>query len=323
MAELTDAQAVRDALAEEMRRDEHVFILGEEVAKWGGTFRATEGLLDEFGEKRVLDTPIAEEVIMGLGVGAAMAGLRPVVEFMTVNFIMLAIDQIVNHAAKMLYMSGGQFPVPVTIRVPGGGGLQMAAQHSQSLEAWFCHVPGLKVVAPSTPADAKGLIKTAIRDDDPVMVVEHERLYPRKGEVPDGELLLPIGRAAVVREGRDVTLAGHHAMVRVCLDAAEKLEAQGLDAEVIDNRSLRPLDAETLVESVKKTGRFVYVEECWPQCGIGAEVSARLMTEAFDYLDAPVLRISQTDAPVPYSWALEKLTIPSADRVVEAVRGMG
>ena len=319
----TYAYAVRDAIAEEMRRDESVFIFGEEVAEWGGTFRATEGLLKEFGPRRVLDTPIAEEVIMGLGVGAAMAGLRPVVEFMTINFILLAMDQIVNHAAKVRYMSGGLFQAPLTIRAPGGGGLQMGAQHSQSLEAWFAHVPGLKVVAPSTPADAKGLLKSAIRDDDPVMVIEHERLYPLKGEVPEGEVLTPIGTAAVRREGKDVTLIAHHAMVRVCLDAAGILEKEGISAEVIDNRSLRPLDMGTLVASMEKTGRAAVVEEGWPQCGIGAEVSARLMTEAFDYLDAPVLRVAQTDVPAPYSWPLEKLTIPNAEKVAEAVRAMG
>ena len=318
----TYAHAVRDAIAEEMRRDDSVFILGEEVAVWGGTFRATEGLLEEFGEKRVLDTPIAEEVIAGLGVGAAMAGLRPIVEMMTINFVMLAIDQIVNHAAKMRYMSGGAFSVPMVIRAPGGGLLQMAAQHSQSLEAWFAHVPGLKVVAPSTPADVKGLIKTAVRDDDPVMVIEHERLYPLKGDVPKGEHLVPIGTAAVRRVGEDVTLIGHHAMVKVCEDAAEELARQGIRAEIIDNRSLRPLDTQTLVESVMKTGRAVVVEEGWPQCGIGAEVSAMLMSEAFDWLDAPVERLCQTDCPVPYSWPLEQLTVPTPERVVETVKGL-
>jgi len=318
----TYAEAVRDAIAEEMRRDEKVFIFGEEVAAWGGTFRATEGLLDEFGEERVLDTPIAEEAIVGLGVGAAMAGLRPIAEIMTINFIMLAIDQIVNHAAKMRYMSGGKTSVPLVIRTPGGGGLQMAAQHSQSLEAWFAHVPGLKVVAPSNAADAKGLIKTAIRDDDPVMVIEHERLYPLKSEVLEGEHLVPIGSAAVRREGDAVTLVGHHAMVQVCLDAADALAEEGVKAEVVDNRSLRPLDMDAIVASVRKTGRAVVVEECWPQCGIGAEVSARLMSDAFDYLDAPVQRVSQADVPTPYSWALEKLVIPSAERVVEAVKAI-
>ena len=316
----TYAQAVRDAIAEEMRRDEAVFLIGEEVAAWGGTFRATEGLLAEFGEKRVLDTPIAEEAIVGLGVGAALAGLRPIAEIMTINFIMLAMDQIVNHAAKVRYMSGGQASVPLVIRVPGGGGLQMAAQHSQSLEAWFAHVPGLKVVAPSTPADAKGLLKTAVRDDNPVIVIEHERLYPVEGEVPEGEHLVPIGQAAVRREGSDVTLIAHHAMVKVCLDAAEVLAGDGVDAEVIDTRSLRPLDVDGLVHSVRKTGRALVVEECWPQFGVGAEISARLMTEAFDYLDAPVQRLSQADVPAPYSWALEKLVIPNPETVVDAVR---
>jgi len=319
----TYAQAVRDAIAEEMRRDERVFILGEEVAAWGGTFRATDGLLKEFGAKRVLDTPIAEEVIMGLGVGAALAGLRPIVEFMTINFIMAAIDMIVNHAAKIRYMSGGQLAVPVVMRTPGGGGLQMAAQHSQSLESWFAHVPGLKVVAPSCAADAKGMIKSAIRDGNPVMVIEHERLYPLKSEVPGGEYLTPLDKAAVRRSGKDVTLIGHHAMVKVCMDAADALAKDGVDAEVIDNRCLRPLDMGTLVESVKKTGRAVVVEECWPQYGVGAEVSARLMTDAFDYLDAPVQRVSQADAPAPYSWALEKLAIPTAEKVAETVRRMG
>ena len=320
MPEQTYAEAVRDAMAEEMRRDDTVFLFGEEVAAWGGTFRASEGLLAEFGEKRVLDTPIAEEVITGLGVGAAIAGLRPIAEIMTINFIMLAIDQIINNAAKMRYMSGGQFAVPLVIRTPGGGGLQMAAQHSQSLEAWFAHVPGLKVVAPSTPADAKGLIKSAVRDDDPVLVIEHERLYPLKGEVPAGEHLVPIGKAAVRREGEDITLIAHHAMVKVCLQAADALAQEGTHAEVIDTRSLRPLDVDALVASVRKTGRAVTVEEGWPQHGIGAEISARLMTEAFDDLDAPVQRVTGADVPTPYSWALEKLAIPDAPKVIEAAR---
>ena len=314
------AQALNQALREEMQRDENVFVFGEEVAKWGGSFTVTKGLLEEFGEKRVRDTPISEEAIIGLGIGAAMAGLRPVAEIMTINFILLALDQIVNHMAKLRYMSGGQVTVPLVIRTPGGGGLQMGAQHSQSLESLFIHVPGLIVIAPSTPYDAKGLLKTAIRDTNPIIFVEHEAMYAFKGEVPDEEYLLPIGKADVKRAGDDVTIIAHSKMVHVALEAARKLEADGISAEVIDPRTLMPLDTHTLVESVKKTGKVVIVQECWPHCSFGTDTACMLMNKAFDDLDAPIRVISSANVPHPYSRELEQLAIPNADQVIEAVK---
>jgi len=321
MPTLTYAKALNEALREEMRRDERVFVAGEEVAKWGGPFTVTKGLLDEFGEKRVRDTPISEQAIVGLGIGAAMAGLRPVVEIMTINFMLLAMDQIVNHMAKLRYMSGGQVNIPLVVRSPGGGGLQMGAQHSQSLESLFVHVPGLIVIAPSTPADAKGLLKSAIRDTNPVIFIEHEAIYATKGEVPDGEHLIPIGKADVKREGSDVTIIAHLRMVRVALEAAKRLEAEhGISAEVIDPRTLRPLDKQTLLASLRKTGKAVIVQECWPHCSFGTDTAYMLMSEGFDLLDAPVKVISSVNCPFPYSSALEKLTMPTADTVVEAVR---
>ena len=321
MPTLTYAKALNEALREEMRRDERVFVVGEEVAKWGGSFTVTKGLLDEFGEKRIRDTPISEQAIVGLGIGAAMAGLRPVVEIMTINFMLLAMDQIVNHMAKLRFMSGGQVNIPLVVRSPGGGGLQMGAQHSQSLESLFVHVPGLIVIAPSTPADAKGLLKSAIRDTNPVIFIEHEAIYATKGEVPDGEHLIPIGKADVKREGSDVTIIAHLRMVRVALEAAKRLEAEhGISAEVIDPRTLRPLDKQTLLASLRKTGKAVIVQECWPHCSFGTDTAYMLMSEGFDLLDAPVKVISSVNCPFPYSSALEKLTMPTADTVVEAVR---
>ena len=321
MVTLTYAKALNQALREEMARDENVFVFGEEVAAWGGSFTVTQGLLDEFGGRRVLDTPIAEQGIVGLAVGAAIGGLRPVAEIMTINFIMLAMDQIVNHAAKLRYMSGGQVTVPLVIRTPGGGGLQMGAQHSQSLESFFLHVPGLVVIAPSTPYDAKGLLKSAIRSPDPVIFVEHESIYASKGEVPDEEYLVPIGKAKVTREGTDVTIIGHSRMALVALEAAKKLqEAHGINAEVIDPRTLFPLDRETLMNSVKKTGKCVIVQECWPHCSFGSDTAYVLMRDAFDYLDAPVKVVSSVNCPFPYSRPLEQMALPNADKVVEAVK---
>jgi len=323
MSTLTYAKALNLALREEMARDERVFVFGEEVAKWGGSFTVTQGLLDEFGERRVLDTPIAEEGIVGLGIGAAMAGLRPVAEIMTVNFILLAMDQIVNHMAKLRYMSGGQVSVPLVIRTPGGGGLSMGAQHSQSLESFFIHVPGLVVLAPSTPYDAKGLLKSAIRSPNPVIFIEHESIYSTKGDVPGEDYVVPIGKAAVRREGSDVTIIGHSRTALVALQAAQKLEKEhGISAEVIDPRTLFPLDRPALIESLKKTGKCLIVQECWPHCSFGSDTAFMLMSEAFDYLDAPVKVLSSENVPFPYSRPLEVAAMPDAGKVVEAVRQM-
>ena len=319
MATITYREALNQALREEMRRDDRVILLGEEVGFYQGAFKVSKGLLDEFGPMRVLDTPITELGFTGLGVGAAMVGLRPIVEMMTFNFALLALDQIVNSAAKMLYMSGGQFPVPMVIRGPGGAGHQLAAQHSQALEAWFCHVPGLKVAMPSTPADAKGLLKSAVRDSNPVVLIESEVLYGTRGEVPDGEYVIPLGVAEIKRPGRDVTIVAHSKMVLVALEAALELEKEGIEAEVVDPRTLRPLDAKTIVESVKKTNRAVIVEEGWPFCGVGAQIVDTIQHRAFDYLDAPVLRVTGADVPMPYAKNLEHLCLPEARRVIDAV----
>ncbi len=313
-------EALNQAMREEMERDPRVCLMGEEVGAYNGAYKVSKGMLDAFGPERVLDTPIAELGFTGLSVGAAMAGLRPIVEVMTFNFAILALDQIVNSAAKMLYMSGGQFPIPMVVRGPGGSAHQLAAQHSQALEAWYCHVPGLKVVMPSTPADAKGLLKSAIRDDNPVIFIESEVLYGLKGEVPEGEHAIPLGVAEIKRPGRDVTIIAHSKMVFIALEAAKELEKDGIDAEVIDPRTLRPLDTQTLVDSVKKTNRAVIVEEGWPYCGVGAQMVDTLQSEAFDFLDAPVLRITGADVPMPYSKPLEHLCLPDKGRVVEAVR---
>lgn len=311
--------ALNQALREEMARDDNVFIMGEDIGVFEGSYKVTLGLLKEFGEKRVIDTPIAEEGFIGVGIGAAMMGLRPIVEIMTINFILVAMDQVVNHAAKTHYMFGGEVRVPLTIRTPGGGGQQLTAQHSQSLEVMFAHVPGLKVVSPCTPYDAKGMLKAAIRDDNPVMFIENITLYNQRGDVPEGEYLLPLDKADIKRPGRDITLIGHSKGALLALQAAEVLAGQGIEAEVLDLRSLRPLDKEAIIASVSKTGRAVVVEEGWPTYGISAEVSATIMEGAFDYLDAPVARVGGKEVPMPYSKPLEVAAIPTADEVVKAV----
>jgi len=320
MAVLTYRDALNQALREEMARDRNVFLMGEEVGVYQGAYKVSRGLLEEFGPMRVVDTPITELGFAGVGVGAAMAGLRPVIEFMTWNFALLAIDQLVNSAAKMLYMSGGQLPIPIVFRGPGGAALMLAAQHSQSFEAWYAHVPGLKVVTPATPADAKGLLKSAIRDDNPVIFIEGEMLYNQKGEVPDGEHLIPLGVAEVKREGSDVTLVAHAKMVAVALRAAEELAGEGISAEVVDPRTLRPLDVATITGSVRKTNRCVVVEEGWPFAGLGAQIVDEIQRTVFDDLDAPVLRVTGADVPMPYNRQLEKLAKPDAARVVRAAK---
>jgi pyruvate dehydrogenase E1 component beta subunit len=303
-----------------MQRDPNVFLMGEEVGLYQGAYKVSRGLLEEFGPQRVVDTPIAELGFAGIGVGAAMTGLRPVVEFMTWNFAILALDQIVNSAAKMLYMSGGQFPMPLVFRGPNGAALQLGAQHSQAWESWLAHIPGLKVVAPATPADAKGLLKAAIRDNNPVIVLEGEMLYNTKGEVPDGELVIPIGQADIKRPGTDVTLICHSKTVTVALKAADQLQEQGVSAEVLDLRSIRPLDEAAIVASVAKTNRCVVVEEGWYHCGVGAQVVDIIQRDAFDHLDAPVLRVTQVDAPMPYNKVLERAAKSSPEKVVAAAR---
>src|SRR2546421_1494347 len=321
MAVITMRDALNQALREELQRDEDVFLMGEEVGAYQGAYKVTRGLLQDFGEKRVIDTPITELGFAGLGVGAAMAGLRPIVEFMTFNFSILATDQIINSAAKMLYMSGGQFKIPIVFRGPNGSAYQVSSQHSQAMESWYSFFPGIKVVMPSTPADAKGLLKSAIRDDNPVIFLEQERMYGLKGEVPDAEALtIPLGVADVKREGKDATIVARSLMVPVALKAAEELEKQGVSVEVIDPRTIRPLDIETIVNSVKKTNRVVVAEESHPFCGVAAEISAQIMERAFDYLDAPVRRVSGADVPMPYANNLENLAIPGVQRIVKAVR---
>ncbi|HTR20075.1 MAG TPA: pyruvate dehydrogenase complex E1 component subunit beta [Gemmatimonadales bacterium] len=320
MPTITYRDALNQALREEMQRDPNVFLMGEEVGVYQGAYKVSRGLLEEFGAQRVVDTPIAELGFAGIGVGAAMGGLRPVIEFMTWNFATLALDQIVNSAAKMLYMSGGQFPMPIVFRGPNGAALQLGAQHSQAWESWLAHIPGLKVVAPATPADAKGLLKSAIRDNNPVIVLEGEMLYNTKGEVPDGEVLVPIGKADLKRDGKDVTLVCHSKTVTPTLKAADQLAEQGVAAEVLDLRSLRPLDEEAILGSVGKTNRAVVVEEGWPHAGIGAQVVDLIQREAFDLLDAPVLRVTQADVPMPYNKLLERAAKPSPDKVVAAAR---
>src|SRR6187455_2025025 len=313
-------EALRDAMAEEMRRDEGVFVMGEDVGVFQGAFKVTEGLLDEFGERRVRDTPISENTIVGTGVGAAMGGLRPVVELMTVNFSLLALDQIVNHAAAIPYMFNGQARVPMVIRMPGGGGHQLGPTHSHSFEAWYLHVPGLLVAVPSTPADAKALLKAAIRDDNPVIFIEHESLYGMRGEVPENGGPMRFGEAAVRREGNDVTIVGISRMAVTAERAADTLAAQeDIEAEVIDPRTLRPLDLDTILESVRKTNRCVVVEEGWPHGGVGANIAALVQEQAFDYLDAPVQRVTGADVPMPYSKALEQAAIPHPEHIVSAV----
>jgi pyruvate dehydrogenase E1 component beta subunit len=317
--ETTVRDALRDAMAEEMRRDEDVFLMGEEVAQYQGAYKVSRELLQEFGDRRVVDTPITEHGFAGLGVGAAFAGLKPIVEFMTFNFAMQAIDQIVNSAAKTRYMSGGQMGCPIVFRGPNGAAARVGAQHSQDYSSWYGHIPGLKVVAPYDAADAKGLLKAAIRDPNPVIFLEHELLYGNSFPVPDlDDYVLPIGKAAIKRQGTDVTLVAHSRMVGFALEAAEKLAEQGIDAEVVDLRTIRPLDTATIIESVKKTNRIVCCEEGWRFMGVGAEIAATVTAEAFDYLDAPPARVHQKDVPLPYAANLEALSLPNADDIVEA-----
>ena len=317
----TVREALRDAMAEEMRRDESVFLMGEEVAQYQGAYKISQGLLDEFGERRVIDTPITEAGFTGLGVGAAFAGLRPIVEFMTFNFAMQGIDHIVNSAAKTLYMSGGQMGCPIVFRGPNGPAARVGAQHSQCYASWYAHCPGLKVIAPYTAADAKGLLKSAIRDPNPVIFLENEILYGESFEVPtDPDYVVPIGRARVARAGGDVTIAAFSRMVGFALEAAETLAGEAIDAEVIDLRTIRPLDTATITESLRKTNRMVSVEEGWPFAGIGAELAASVTAEAFDYLDAPIARVSGKDVPMPYAANLERLALPSVEDIVAAAR---
>jgi pyruvate dehydrogenase E1 component beta subunit len=323
MVTVTMREALRDAMAEEMRRDDTVFIMGEEVAEYQGAYKITQGLLAEFGDKRVIDTPITEHGFAGVGVGAALGGLKPIVEFMTFNFAMQAIDHIINSAAKTLYMSGGQMHCPIVFRGPNGAAARVAAQHSQCYSAWYAHVPGLKVIAPSNAADAKGLLKAAIRDPNPVVFLEHEILYGTSGEVPKGDdWVVPIGKARIARPGSDVTIVSFARGMVYALEAAQKLSEDGIEAEVIDLRTLRPLDMETIIASVKKTNRIVTVEEAWPVCSVGSEICARVASEAFDYLDAPPTKVSGADVPMPYAANLEKLALPNADLVVEAAKAV-
>jgi pyruvate dehydrogenase E1 component beta subunit len=319
MVTLTYREALNQALAEELARDQDVFLMGEEVGLYNGAYKVSKGLMERFGEMRVVDTPITELGFAGLGVGAAMLGLRPVIEFMTFNFSMLALDQVFNSAAKVLYMSGGQFKCPIVFRGPTGAALQLSAQHSQSMESTYAYYPGLKIVTPGTPADAKGLLKAAIRDNDPVVVMEGELLYNVKGEVPDDEdFVIPLGLAEVKRPGEDVTIITHGKMIHTCLQAAQKMEKNDVSAEVLDLRSLRPLDVEAILRSVHKTNRAIYVEEGWPFVGIGAQIVDIIQEEAFDDLDAPVLRVTQADVPMPYAKGLERAAKPSVDRVIRA-----
>ncbi len=321
LVKTTIRDALRDAMAEEMRRDENVFLMGEEVAQYQGAYKVSRDLLQEFGDRRVVDTPITEHGFAGLGVGAAFAGLKPIVEFMTWNFAMQAIDHIINSAAKTLYMSGGQMGCPIVFRGPNGAASRVAAQHSQDYSAWYAQIPGLKVVAPYDAADAKGLLKAAIRDPNPIVFLEHEMMYGHEFDVPDVEdYIVPIGKAKVRREGTDVTITAHSRMVGFALQAAEQLAGEGISVEVVDIRTLRPLDHETIVESVKKTNRLVSAEEGWGPMGVGAEVVARVIEHAFDYLDAPPLRVHQEDVPLPYAANLEALSLPGVDKIVAAVK---
>ncbi|MDX1416370.1 MAG: alpha-ketoacid dehydrogenase subunit beta [Candidatus Promineifilaceae bacterium] len=320
MAKITMRQAITDALREEMHRDENVFIMGQEVGVWGGTYAVTRGFFNEFGERRVRDTPISEMAIGGAATGAAMNGLRPVAEFMTMNFALLALDSMVNHAAKIHYMFGGQMKVPVVFRAPGGGGRQLGATHSHTPDVLFAHFPGLKVVSPSTPYDAKGLLKSAIRTDDPVLFIEHHTLYQIRDEVPEEDYTVPIGVSEIKREGSDVTIIAYAQGMLVAMEAAEKLAKEGIEAELIDLRSLRPLDMEPALASFKKTFKVVIVEEGFRSFGIGAEVAARLQEEAFDYMDAPIKRVAQFEVPLPYSRELEQSALINADRVIAAVK---
>ncbi len=322
MREIQFREALREAMSEEMRRDQSVFLMGEEVAEYNGAYKVSQGMLDEFGAKRVIDTPIAELGFAGLGVGAAMNGLRPIIEFMTFNFSLVAIDQVINSSAKLMSMSGGQFNNPIVFRGPTGNAGQLSSQHSQNFENWYANTPGLKVVVPSNPYDAKGLLKTAIRDNDPVIFMESELMYGDKGEVPEEEYLLPIGQANVTREGSDVTLVSFGKMMKVVEEAAIELAKEGTHAEVIDLRSVRPIDYSTIIASVKKTNRLVIVEEAWPLASISAEISHHVQNQAFDYLDAPVTRVNSKDVPVPYAPTLLEEVLPNVQRTIEAVKAV-
>lgn len=320
MARITMREAISQALWEEMERDERVFIMGEEVGVWGGTYAVTKGFYDHFGADRIRDTPISEAAIIGAGIGAAMTGLRPVTELMTINFAFSAFDHIVNEAAKFHYMFGGQFKVPMVIRTVGGGGRQLGATHSQTPDAIFAHFPGLKVVAPGTPEDAKGLLKSAIRSDDPIFFIEHATLYQTRGEVPDGDYTVPIGVSKIQRPGKDVTIVTYSKMLETSLRAADQLSKEGIEAEIVDLRTLRPLDMGPVIESFKKTNRAVVVEEGWKSFGIGSEIAARIYEEAFDYLDAPVQRVAQKEVPLPYNRTLEQMALPQVEDVIKAVK---
>jgi len=323
MIKLTVREALRDGMAEEMRRNPNVFLMGEEVAQYQGAYKVSQGLLQEFGDKRVIDTPITEAGFAGLGIGAAFGGLVPVIEFMTMNFAMQAMDQLVNSAAKTLYMSGGQMGCPIVFRGPNGVASRVGAQHSQCYASWYAHIPGLKVLAPYDAEDAKGLLKTAIRDPDPVIFLEHELMYGSSFEMPaDDDFTIPIGKARIMRKGNDVTIVAFSRMVGHALAAADKLAEEGIEAEVINLRSLRPLDTETIIESVKKTNRILSVEEGWAYAGIGSEIAALIMEQAFDYLDAPVMRVHAADVPLPYAGNLEKLALPQPENIVEAAKGV-
>jgi pyruvate dehydrogenase E1 component beta subunit len=320
MARITMREAISQALWEEMERDPNVFILGEEVGLWGGTYAVTKGFYDHFGPERVRDTPIAEAVIVGSAIGAALTGLRPVAELMTINFAFSAMDHIVNEAAKLHYMFGGQFILPMIIRAVSGGGRQLGATHSQTPDAVFAHFPGLKVVAPGTPEDAKGMLKSAIRSDDPILFIENATLYQVRGEVPDGEYTIPLGKSKIQRNGRDVTIITYSKMLDVSIKASEQLGKEGIEVEIVDLRSLRPLDMEPVIESFKKTNRAVVVEEGWRSYGVGSEVASRIYEDAFDYVDAPIQRIAQKEVPLPYNRTLEQMAIPQVDDVIKAVK---
>ena len=320
VAVMTYRQALHDTLREELLRDEDVYLMGEEIGVFEGSYKITAGLLAEFGPKRVIDTPISEEGFVGAAIGAAMLGLRPIVEIMTINFSILALDQLVNHGAKIYGMFGGQTPVPMVLRTPGGGGQQLAATHSQNLEVWYAHVPGFKVVTPATPADARGMLRTAVRDDDPVIFIENLALYNTKGEVPDGDYTTELGRAEVVKQGSDLTIVAYSRMAKIALDLANRLEdEEGISAEVVDLRSLRPLDRETVVASVRKTNRAVVMEEDWLSYGVGAELAATIQEGAFDYLDAPVRRVAAAEVPLPYAKPMELAALPNADHLTRVI----
>ena len=320
MAIITMREAISKALWEEMERDPKVFILGEEVGIWGGTYAVTKGFLDHFGPERVRDTPISESAIVGGAIGAALGGMRPVAELMTMNFAFAAMDHIVNQAAKLHYMFGGQMKLPLVIRAPGGGGRQLGATHSQTPDAIFAHFPGLKVVAPGTPADAKGLLKSAIRSDDPVLFIENATIYQQRGEVPEGDYTIPIGKSIIQREGSDVTLVTYSKMVQYSMQAATRLAKEGIEVEVVDLRTLRPLDMEPVINSFKKTNRAVIAEEGWKSFGVGAEIATRIYHEAFDYVDAPIQRVAQKEVPLPYNRHLEQLALPQVEDIMQAVR---